>query len=127
MASRAQIKAATKYNKEKTILVSIRLNKETDKDIIEILNSVDNKQGFIKELIRVNDGNLDEYGIYEKYAKYPRNIVEYAKFRGIDPGELDTCSILGDTSLCTLASGDCSKCIRSKVMKAAEKADTKKS
>lgn len=52
MASRAQIKAATKYNKEKTILVSIRLNKETDKDIIEILNSVDNKQGFIKGLIR---------------------------------------------------------------------------
>ncbi len=52
MASRAQIKAATKYNKEKTILVSIRLNKETDKDIIEILNSVTNKQGFIKALIR---------------------------------------------------------------------------
>lgn len=52
MASRAQIKAAVKYNKDKTILVSIRLNKETDKDIIEILNSVYNKQGFIKELIR---------------------------------------------------------------------------
>lgn len=52
MASRAQIKAAVKYNKEKTILVSIRLNKETDKDIIEILNSVTNKQGFIKALIR---------------------------------------------------------------------------
>ena len=52
MASRAQVKASVKYNKEKTILVSIRLNKETDKDIIEILNSVDSKQGFIKELIR---------------------------------------------------------------------------
>ena len=52
MASRAQVKAAVKYNKEKTILVSIRLNKETDKDIIEILNSVTNKQGFIKALIR---------------------------------------------------------------------------
>lgn len=52
MASRAQIKAAVKYNKEKTILVSIRLNKETDKDIIEILNSVGNKQGYIKKLIR---------------------------------------------------------------------------
>ena len=52
MASRAQVKAAVKYNKEKTILVSIRLNKETDKDIIEILNSVGNKQGYIKQLIR---------------------------------------------------------------------------
>ena len=52
MASRAQVKASVKYNKEKTILVSIRLNKETDKDIIEILDSVTSKQGFIKALIR---------------------------------------------------------------------------
>lgn len=69
MASRAQVKAAVKYNKEKTILVSIRLNKETDKDIIEILNSVTNKQGFIKELIRSNDGNFDEYNIYRDFSK----------------------------------------------------------
>ena len=56
MASRAQIKASVKYNKEKTILVSIRLNKETDKDIITRLRSpVDingSKSGYIKQLIR---------------------------------------------------------------------------
>ena len=56
MASRAQVKASVKYNKEKTILVSIRLNKETDKDIITRLRSpVDingSKSGYIKQLIR---------------------------------------------------------------------------
>lgn len=58
MASRAQVKAAVKYNKEKTILVSIRLNKETDEDIIEILDFFSNngmsKQGYIKRLIRAD-------------------------------------------------------------------------
>ena len=127
MASRAQIKAAVKYNKEKTILVSIRLNKETDKDIIEILNCVCNKQGFIKELIRVNDGNLDEYGIFERYAKYPQYIIEKARYNGIDPKDMHICGILGGLTDCTFPSGNCDKCIRKKVMKAAEKAETKKS
>lgn len=52
MASKAQIKASNKYNKENTLTVCIRLNKETDKDIIEILDSKDNKTGYIKNLIR---------------------------------------------------------------------------
>lgn len=125
--TKAELRAKNKYNKSNTRTYCLRLNLKTDSDIIEILDSVTSKQGFIKELIRLNEGNLDEYGIYEKYAKYPRFIIDTARLRGVDPGELDTCTILGDTSLCTLASGDCSKCIRSKVMKAAEKAETKKS
>lgn len=52
MASRAQVKAAVKYNKTKTRTYCLRLNKETDKDIIEILDSVTSKQGYIKQLIR---------------------------------------------------------------------------
>ena len=52
MASKAQIKASNKYNKENTLTVCLRLNKETDKDIIEILDSVYSKQGYIKDLIR---------------------------------------------------------------------------
>lgn len=127
MASRSQIKAAVKYNKEKTILVSIRLNKETDKDIIAILDSVSNKQGFIKELIRVNEGNLDEYGIFERYSMYPREITEKAIYKGVSPKDIPTCGILGGLTDCTFPSGNCDKCIRKKVMKAAEKADTKKS
>ncbi len=50
--SKAQIKASNKYNKDKTLTVCLRLNKETDKDIIESLESVNSKQGYIKDLIR---------------------------------------------------------------------------
>lgn len=59
--SKAQIKASNKYNKDKTLTVCLRLNKETDKDIIEILNSVYSKQGYIKELIRYDNGIIDDY------------------------------------------------------------------
>ena len=52
MASKAQIKAISKYNKDKTLTICFRLNKNTDKDIIEILSKQENKTGFIKELIR---------------------------------------------------------------------------
>lgn len=43
-----------KYNKEKTKLITIRLIKTTDKDILERLDEVGNKQGYIKELIRAD-------------------------------------------------------------------------
>lgn len=52
MTSKAQIRASNKYNKDKTLTLCLRLNKDTDKDIIEILESVNSKQGYIKELIR---------------------------------------------------------------------------
>lgn len=55
-----------KYNKEKTKLITIRLIKTTDKDILERLDEVGNKQGYIKSLIRRdiegggdNNGNLE--------------------------------------------------------------------
>lgn len=40
------------YEKTNTIGLYIKLNKKSDADVIEALNSVSNKQGFIKELIR---------------------------------------------------------------------------
>ena len=46
--------ASNKYNKENTKQILIRLNKNTDADIIARLDSVDSKQGYIKELIRDN-------------------------------------------------------------------------
>lgn len=45
-------KASAKYNRDNTIQLLIRLNKKTDRDIIDILNKVDSKQGYIKDLIR---------------------------------------------------------------------------
>lgn len=40
------------YNKRSTVQFCIRLNKNTDADIIEHLKNENNKQGYIKFLIR---------------------------------------------------------------------------
>lgn len=50
--NKAQIKAVNKFNKEKTKCIQIRLNKNTDADILEKLDQVPSKMGYIKELIR---------------------------------------------------------------------------
>ena len=57
--SKAQLRAQEKYDKDNTVQVKLKLNKKTDDDIIEALNNQDNKQGFIKGLIRAyNNGGL---------------------------------------------------------------------
>lgn len=60
-SSDARIRANTKYNKNNTKQYPIRLNLNTDADIIDKLSSVDNIAGYIKELIR------------EDMKKNPRN------------------------------------------------------
>lgn len=47
------------YDTANTIKVSLKLNKKTDADIISYLDSVENKQGTIKQLIRneISRGN----------------------------------------------------------------------
>lgn len=52
MNKAAQIKAINKFNREKTKCIQIRLNKNTDSDILEQLERVPSKMGYIKELIR---------------------------------------------------------------------------
>ena len=52
MNSKAKLKAIAKYNREKTKTYCLRLNKVTDKDLIENLAEVDSKQGLIKRLLR---------------------------------------------------------------------------
>lgn len=54
MTSKAQIQAVDRFNKEKTRCVLLRLNLSTDKDILEKLDSVPTKMGYIKELIRAD-------------------------------------------------------------------------
>lgn len=44
--------AQEKYDRENTIRVTFKLNKKTEADIIEALESADKKQTFIKEAIR---------------------------------------------------------------------------
>lgn len=50
--SEAQRRATAKYDAENTVQVHLKLNKITDADILERLEQVENKQGYIKELIR---------------------------------------------------------------------------
>lgn len=52
-------KAQTKWNSENTTRVNLKLNNRTDADIIEKLNSVPSKMGYIKTLIR-EDMKKDE-------------------------------------------------------------------
>lgn len=59
MTSDAQKRASAKYDKAHTKGIYLKLNTESDKDIIEFLAGVNNVQGYIKNLIRY-DMNLDK-------------------------------------------------------------------
>lgn len=50
--SEARNRANAKFNRLHTQMVGIRLHNENDKDIIDFLKTKENKQGYIKELIR---------------------------------------------------------------------------
>ena len=52
MTSEAQKKAVQKYDAANTVQFKMKLNKTTDADILKRLDVVDNKQGYIKRLIR---------------------------------------------------------------------------
>ena len=44
--------AQERYDRENTVFVGLKLNKKTDADIIELLESSDNKQGTIKNILK---------------------------------------------------------------------------
>lgn len=48
----AKRKANARFDKKNTKMIVVKLNKNTDKDILDLLESVDNTQGFIKQLLR---------------------------------------------------------------------------
>lgn len=54
MMSEARKRAQMKYNKEHTKQVTLRLNRRTEADIIDWLELIPNKQGYIKALIRLD-------------------------------------------------------------------------
>lgn len=51
-STEAQIKASVKYDKTNTKDIRLKLNLKTDADILQALEAVPNKQGYIKQLIR---------------------------------------------------------------------------
>lgn len=48
----AQMRASMKWHKKHLTQIKFNLNNETESDIIEWLEAKDNKQGYIKNLIR---------------------------------------------------------------------------
>lgn len=50
--SQAQLNAIMKYDKQHTTTVLIKLNNNTDADILELLKNSGNKQGTIKVALR---------------------------------------------------------------------------
>ena len=56
MTSQAQRNATAKYDAQNTIQIHLKLNVNTDQDIIKKLESVESKQGYIKKLIREDIG-----------------------------------------------------------------------
>lgn len=52
MMTEAQKKASKKYDQHNTKVITFKFNKTTDADILEQLERQDNRQGYIKQLIR---------------------------------------------------------------------------
>lgn len=50
----AQKRAKAKYDQNNTVQIKLKLNLKTDYDILEALERSENKQGYIKELIRAD-------------------------------------------------------------------------
>ena len=49
--------AQERYNKKAIIRIEVKLNKFTNMNLLEKINTVKNRQGYIKELIK-NDENI---------------------------------------------------------------------
>ncbi len=54
MASEARIRANAKYDEANTRQIRLKLNLKHDADILAKLDEVENKQGYIKALIRAD-------------------------------------------------------------------------
>lgn len=52
MASEAQKRASAAYDKRNVVGLYLKFNKKTDRDIIKHMEGQQNKQGYIKDLIR---------------------------------------------------------------------------
>ena len=60
MSSESQRRASRKYDDANTTRIYIKLNNNTDSDIIEHLSKLKNKQGYIKDLIKADMNKAGE-------------------------------------------------------------------
>lgn len=61
MATKSQLKAQAKYDRDNTKQIVLKLNLTSDADILAMLNSQSNKQGYLKKLVR--DDIRDNTGV----------------------------------------------------------------
>lgn len=54
MTTEAQKKAVRKYNAANVKAFTFKLNRKTDKDILEHMEEISNKQGYLKSLVRAD-------------------------------------------------------------------------
>lgn len=52
MTTEANKRASKKYDQINTKMISVKINKRTDADILQRIDAIDNKQSYIKGLIR---------------------------------------------------------------------------
>ena len=52
MTSEAKKAAKAKYDAKTAVFISLKLNRNTDKDLIEMLEKAENKQALIKQALR---------------------------------------------------------------------------
>lgn len=52
MSTEAQKRASAKYDADNTVRITLKLNKKTDADIIQKLESEPNKNAYIKAMLR---------------------------------------------------------------------------
>lgn len=62
MSKESQYKASKKYDAKMVVPLYIKLNRKTDADIIDMLEKVPNKQGYVKQAIRNEIERGTEYG-----------------------------------------------------------------
>lgn len=60
MTSESQIKAQARYDRQNTVRFSLKLNIQTDKDVIQWIRKQKSMQGAIKQLIRDEISRTDE-------------------------------------------------------------------
>lgn len=78
-----------KYAKANTVTKTVQLNKETDKDIIELLANVNNFQGYIKDLIRQDKEGEKKYMKHRKTATRMKKEEFKEWFKGIEKFKLN--------------------------------------
>ena len=76
MTTEAAKKAKAKYDARTAKYISLKLNQNTDRDIIEFLELQENTQGYLKRLIREDMAKLPEGTIAAKHIK---RLLESAK------------------------------------------------